>query len=185
MLVLRTKFTFPMLPFAYLLILQYRSKYILIFFSFSQQKFKKLIESTGKYGLVNGKVVDLEEDQDKDSDEPAAATPATPAGKRGRGGKTAATPRSTGGRKRKAPAKKAEVADADEDDVGDEEEATEAPVKKRANTGKKSATQTKVKKETAAATEANGDGGEDDGDGAEENGNGQSSDTDGAAPDVV
>lgn len=130
---------------------------MLTFFYFSQQKFKKLIESTGKYGLVNGKVVDLEEDPDN-----PAPPPTTPA-KRGRGGKAAGTPRTTSARKRKAlpPKEKADSGDEDSD-----AEVAETPAKKRATT-KRGAAKAAAKK---VKDEVSGD--ED----AEENGNGEAED---------
>lgn len=134
--------------------------------SFSQQKFKKLIESTGKYGLVNGKVVDLEEDPDNPT--PAPTTPA----KRGRGGKAAGTPRTTGGRKRKTPAK--EKVNSDNEDSDAEVEGTPAP-KKRATAKRGAAKKAaeKVKEEASdneddAETNGNGDGEDKSGDDGED-----------------
>lgn len=102
---------------------------------FSQQKFKKLIESTKKYGLVNGKVVDLEEDPDA-----AAKTPA----KKGTKAKATNTPALTPGRKRKAMKNGSE----DESDVA--EEPTPAP-KKRAKSVARAAAKKNPKKELSSS----------------------------------
>lgn len=137
-------------------------------FSFSQQKFKKLIESTGKYGLVNGKVVDLEEDPDA-----PAAPPSTPA-KRGRGGKAAGTPRTTSGRKRKAPAKNKDDSENEESDA--DGDTAETPAKKRATTkrGAAKAAAQKVKEEASGNDEEDAEGdknGDDDGEKSDEEDN--------------
>ena len=130
--------------------------------SSSQQKFKKLIESTKKYALVNGKVVDLE---DPDSGGDGSTAPSTPAPKKGRGAKAAGTPRSgaTSGRKRKT--KK----DDDEEDSAAEEG---TPVKKKRTTAERGA----AKKANARVKEEAAD--EDD---ADEDGSGKDKETNGGA----
>ncbi|KAK5939109.1 hypothetical protein PMZ80_008412 [Knufia obscura] len=132
-----------------------------------QQKFKKLIESTKKYALVNGKVVDLEDGGE------GASAPATPA-KRGRGGKATSTPRSSAGRKRKTK----------KDDSDDEESDAEGtPAKKRATPAKRGAAKKSAEKvkaeasdeedEAATADAENGDSGvKNDDDGENEEGSG-------------
>lgn len=126
---------------------------------YSQQKFKKLIESTGRYALVNGKVVDLEDDD--------GGPPATPA-RRGRGFlKGTSTPRSgaTRGRKRKATK-----------DVTDDEDDSEGggtPVKKRATPAKRGAARKAAEKVREEASEEAEEDGEE-----EQNGEGEKSTND-------
>lgn len=114
-------------------------KYLLTL-SLSQQKFKKLIESTNKYGLMNGKVVDLE-DPDHAS---------TPVAKKGRPKSTTSTPRSTAGRKRKATKK-----DGTDEDDSDVENGT--PVKKTAKRTPRS-TAKSVKAEAAESDDEDHEG---------------------------
>lgn len=112
--------------------------------SYRQQKFKKLIESTNRYALVNGKVIDLQANDDGTTTA-TAATVSTPKG-RGRpkaAANGASTPKSTGGRKRKVKSPDAESND----------EQNDTPAKKRQKGMKGSAgdrVSSKVKQEDQA-----------------------------------
>ncbi|KAK4922444.1 hypothetical protein LTR66_016601, partial [Elasticomyces elasticus] len=112
-----------------------------------QQKFKNLIESTGKYALVRGKVIDLEADPN---------APATPKPK-GKGGKAAGTPKppksTGGGRKRKSVARKDE-SDDEEDSVA---AASDNPATKKAKTTTKRNAAAKAQKKNKEDAEADSD----------------------------
>lgn len=98
-----------------------------------------MIESTNKYALINGKVVDISD--------PNAPAPATPA-KRGRGKKATGTPQST--------TKKRKAIDKDDDNADTSDDAVlETPAKKKtpAKRGAAKKAAVKVKEEADVSEE--------------------------------